>query len=74
MEGESLYQFNHTALLKPVDIITPGRRTDLKEIYDKVLELALESQPVPLPEEESVAATVAADAVPVAPLQGSVKH
>jgi ATP-dependent Lon protease len=41
---------------------------------DKVLELALESQPVPLPEEESVAATVAADAVPAAALQGSVKH
>jgi len=41
---------------------------------DKVLELALESQPVPLPEEDAVATPVAADAVPATGLQGSVKH
>ena len=42
---------------------------------DKVLELALERQPVPLTEEEIAAAeAVVAAAVPVAEAQGSVKH
>jgi len=42
---------------------------------DKVLELALERQPVPLTEEEIAASdAVLAAAVPVAEVQGSVKH
>ena len=42
---------------------------------DKVLELALESKPVPLPEEEVTPATaVVAATAPVSNLQGSVKH
>ena len=40
---------------------------------DKVLELALESMPIPLPEEDLTAAPVAAGAVAPA-LQESVKH
>ena len=39
---------------------------------DKVLELALETMPVPLPEEEAVVAVPVA--VTPADLQGSVKH
>ena len=42
---------------------------------DKVLELALESKPVPLPEEEAaVPVAVGVASVPVSDLQGSVKH
>jgi len=42
---------------------------------DKVLDLALESKPVPLPDEEVAPATpVVAPSVPVSDLQGSVKH
>jgi len=50
-----------------------ARREDLS--IDKVLELALERQPVPLTEEEIAAAeAVVAAWVPVAEAQGSVKH
>ena len=42
---------------------------------DKVLELALESKPVPLPDDEvAPASAVVAAGVPVSDLQGSVKH
>ncbi len=41
---------------------------------DKVLELALESKPVPLPDDDVAAPTVVAANLPVADLQGSVKH
>ncbi len=42
---------------------------------DKVLELALESHPVPLPDEEVIAsAPVVVAGVPVADSQESVKH
>ena len=41
---------------------------------DKVLELALETMPVSLPEEEAVAAAVVSASVPAVELQGSVKH
>jgi ATP-dependent Lon protease len=42
---------------------------------DKVLELALESKPIPLPDDDVVSTTgVVAASVPVSDLQGSVKH
>ena len=41
---------------------------------DKVLELALVSLPVPLPDDDVTAAPVSTDPVPAAVLQGSVKH
>ena len=41
---------------------------------DKVLELALESLPVPLPDEEVVAVGGGSGAVPAVELQGSIKH
>ena len=41
---------------------------------DKVLELALETRPVPLPEDDVVPATTVATTVPATDLQGTVKH
>ncbi|MFT7325423.1 MAG: ATP-dependent Lon protease [Rhodoferax sp.] len=41
---------------------------------DKVLEIALERMPTPLPDEEPVAAVVAEVALPVAQVSGSIKH
>ena len=42
---------------------------------DKVLELALESKPIPLPDDEvTPASAVVASGVPISDLQGSVKH
>lgn len=41
---------------------------------DKVLEIALERMPTPLPDEEPVVAVVAEVALPVAQVSGSIKH
>ncbi len=42
--------------------------------FDKVLELALESLPIPLPDEEIAVVAGGAGAVPAVELQGSIKH